>query len=143
MSAELIGILTVGVALAALHLATLRGMRTELRGDLRTVRGELHGVRDELRGDLRAVRGELHGVRDELRGELHRVRDELRDDLHGVRDELRADIHTLDDRMRTQERSTAKLHGLLEGLREAVVVRAGPWTGGGTARDHGGEQVQG
>ena len=48
---------------------------------------------------------------------------------------LRGDIHALDDRMRTQERSTAKLEGLLEGLREAVVVRAGPWSGS--------EEVQG
>ena len=31
MSAELIGILSVGVALAALHLASIRGQRQEIR----------------------------------------------------------------------------------------------------------------
>ena len=90
MSIELIGILTVGAALAAMNLATLRSVRTEVRTDIRGVRDELHGVRGELRGDIRAV-----------------------DDR----------VRALDDRMRTQERSTAKLEGLLEGLREAVAVR--------------------
>ena len=90
MTTELIGILTVGVALAGLHLATLRAMRTELR-DIRTLRGELYGVRDELQGDI-------HAGDDRVRG--------------------------LDDRMRTQERSTVRLEGLLEALREAVAVRA-------------------
>ena len=118
MSIELIGILTVGAALAALNLTTLRG-----------VRGELHGVRDELRGDIRGVRDELHNVRGELRGDIRAVDDRVR---------------ALHDRMRTQERSTAKLEGLLEGLREAVVVRAGPWSGAtAPARVHGGEQAQG
>ncbi len=104
MSPELVGILTVGVALAALNLTTLRTLRTELRTDLRGLRGELRGVRDELRGDIRA----------------------------------------LDDRMRGQERSTARLEGLLEGLREAVVVRAGPWSSaGGPARADSDEQAHG
>ena len=93
MTAELIGILTVGVALAALHVTTLRGLRTDLRDDARAIRGELDRARDELRGDIRA----------------------------------------LDDRMRTQERSTAKLDGLLEGRREAAVVRAGPRSGAAEA----------
>ena len=82
--------------MAGLILATLRGMRTELRGDIARVRDELPGVRHELRGDIRALD--------------HRMR-------------------AVDDRMRTQERSTAKLEGLLEGLREAVVARAGSWSG--------------
>jgi len=78
MSSELIGILAVGVALAALILPTLRGMRTELRGDIRALD--------------------------------HRMR-------------------ALEDRMGAQERSAARLGGLLEGLREAVVARAGSWSG--------------
>ena len=115
MSAELIGILAVGAALATLNLTTLRGLRTEIRGDIRGVRGELHAVRDELRGEL-----------------------------HAVRDGLRGDIRNLDDRMRTQERSAAKLEGHLEGLREAVVVRTGPWSGAtGSAPAGGSEQAQG
>ena len=63
MSSELIGILTVGVALAALILATLRGMRTELRGDSARVRDELHGVRDELRGDIRTLDHRMQTLR--------------------------------------------------------------------------------
>ena len=102
MTAELIGILTVGVALAALQVTTLRGLRTDMRSDVRAIRGESDRVRDELRGDT----------------------------------------HALDDRMRTQERSTAKLDGLLEGLREAAVVRAGPRSGAAEAT-RGDEQAPG
>ena len=93
MTAELIGILSVGVALAALHVTMLRGLRTDLRDDASAFRGELDRARVELRGD----------------------------------------IHALDDRMRTQERSTAKLDGLLEGLREAAVVSTGPRCGAAEA----------
>ena len=115
MTAELIGILTVGVALAALHLTTLRGLRSDLRGEVR-----------------------------EMRGELRAVRDELRVELHGVRDELRTDIHALDDRIRTQERSTASLEGHLQGLCEAVAARFGPWSGAAEAsRGTGSEPTPG
>ena len=113
MSTELIGILTLGVALAALRLGTLRGLRTEMRSDLGGVRSELHGVRNELRGDLRELRHELHNARVELRGDI-RAGDDL--------------MRALDDRIRMQEQSTARLEGLLEGLRETVAVRAGPWS---------------
>lgn len=95
MSAELIGILAVGVALASLMLTALRAVRTDLR---------------------REIARETGTVCNELRGEIH-----------AARDELRADIRGLDERMRTQERGLARLEGLLEGLREAVLVRAAPW----------------
>ncbi len=99
MSAELIGILAVGVALASLMLTALRAVRTDLR---------------------REIARETGTVCNELRGEIHAARDELRD-------ELRADIRGLDERMRTQERGLARLEGLLEGLRAAVLVRVAPW----------------
>ena len=95
MSAELIGILAVGVALASLMLTALRAVRTDLR---------------------REIARETGTVCNELRGEIH-----------AARDELRADIRGLDERMGTQERGLARLEGLLEGLREAVLVRAAPW----------------
>jgi len=37
---------------------------------------------------------------------------------------LRSDIRRLDDRLLALEHSQAKLEGLLEGLREAIVARA-------------------
>ena len=73
---------------------------------------------------LRAVRTDL---RREIAGETGNLRNELRGDAQTGRDELRADLRGLDERMRTQERGLARLEGLLEGLREAVVVRSGPW----------------
>ena len=102
MSAELIGILAVGVGLATLMLTALRAFRTDLRREIARETGT-------------------------LRSDIHAARDELRGDAHTARDELRADMRGLDERMRTQERGMARLAGLLEGLREAVVVRSGPW----------------
>ena len=102
MSAELIGILAVGVGLATLMLTALRAFRTDLRREIARETGT-------------------------LRGDMQTLRDGLRGDAHTARDELRADIRGLDERMRTQERGMARLAGLLEGLREAVVVRSGPW----------------
>ena len=82
--------------------------------------GTLRGMRKELRGDIRTLRGELHGVRDELQGDIHA---------------LDARVRGLDDRMRAQERSTVRLEGLLEGLREVVALRA---VGGAAAADPNG-----
>ena len=139
MSAELIGILAVGVALASLMLTALRAVRTDLRREIaretgtvcNELRGEIHAVRDEFRNELR---GSMHAMRDELRGDIHAVRGELRGDIQAVRgdtcavrDDLRADIRGLDERMRTQEHGMARLEGLLEVLREAVLVRSAPW----------------
>ena len=67
MSIELIGILTVGAALAAMNLATLRSVRTEVRIDIRGVRDELHGVRGELRSDIRAVDDRVRALDDRMR----------------------------------------------------------------------------
>ncbi|MXW56785.1 MAG: DUF1640 domain-containing protein, partial [Gemmatimonadales bacterium] len=73
MGAELIGILSVGAALAALIL----GVSHRHRDDMKGMRGEIHGLRDE-------VRGEIHGLRDEVRGEIHGLRDEVRGEIHGL-----------------------------------------------------------
>lgn len=58
MSPELIGILTVGVALAALVLTSTGRLRSELqsvRSELQSVRGELQSVRGELGGKIGAL----------------------------------------------------------------------------------------
>ena len=59
MSAELIAILTVGVALGATMLATMRGLRVEmsdLRSEVRDVRTEIRDVRSEVRSDVGELR---------------------------------------------------------------------------------------
>ena len=75
MSAELIAILSVGVALAGFLAASLRNLRTDLRADLQQVR---------------------------------------------------ADVRALETRVAAVEQGQARLEGLLEGLREAIVGRRVP-----------------
>ncbi len=58
MSPELIGILTVGVALAALVLTSTG----RLRGELQSVRGELQSVRGELGGKIGALETRMAGL---------------------------------------------------------------------------------
>ena len=58
MSPELIGILTVGVALAALVLTSTGRLRSELQ----SVRGELQSVRGELGGKIGALETRMAGL---------------------------------------------------------------------------------
>ena len=67
MTPELIGILSVGAALATLNLA----VAAWLRADIRDVRTELHAVRTELKTDIHAVRTELGAEIRELRTDVH------------------------------------------------------------------------
>lgn len=57
MSAELIAVLSVGVALAGLMLTGLRGVRVEMRD----IRVELHDARSDV-GDLRERMARLEGL---------------------------------------------------------------------------------
>jgi hypothetical protein len=68
MSAELIGILSVGIGLGGLMLAMagwLRGDLREMRGDLREMRGDLAGLAERVtaleRGQAR-IEGLLEGA---------------------------------------------------------------------------------
>ena len=113
MSAKLIGILAVGVGLATLMLTALRAVLIDLRREIAREPGTL---------------------RDDLRGDMQTLRDELRGDAQTARDALRANIRGIDERMRTQERGMVRLEGLLEGLREAVVIRSGRCRAGAPPR---------
>ncbi len=74
MSAELIGILSVGVALAALHMASMRSLREEIhRLDARLDRLEtrLDGMEsrlDSLEQRMARLEGVLDGLREALFG---------------------------------------------------------------------------
>ena len=116
MSAKLIGILAVGVGLATLMLTALRAVLIDLRREIAREPGTL---------------------RDDLRGDMQTLRDELRGDAQTARDALRADIRGIEERMRTQERGMVRLEGLLEGLREAVVIPSGRCRAGAPPRSPG------
>ena len=52
------------------------------------------------------------------------LRQDMRQDMARMESQLRDDIKQLGDRVGRLEHSQAKLEGLLEGLREAITVRA-------------------
>ena len=62
MSAELIAILAVGVALGGAMLATMRGLRSDLRSEISDLRSEVRDVRS----DVRDVRSEVRDVRSDV-----------------------------------------------------------------------------
>ena len=100
MSAELIGVLTVGVMLAGLILVVLNGLRSDING----LRTEMNGFRTQ----LNSFQTQLDGFREELNG--------FREELNGFRAELaamRRDFADLCERV-------ARVEGLLDGLRESI-----------------------
>ena len=100
MSAELIGVLTVGVMLAGLILVVLNGLRSDING----LRTEMNGFRTQ----LNSFQTQLDGFREELNG--------FREELSGFRAELaamRRDFADLCERV-------ARVEGLLDGLRESI-----------------------
>ena len=98
MSVELISVLVavlaIGVALAGLILTSNRGLRKDMREDMK-------------QGESR------------LREDMGKLESRLREDTSQLRD----DIKQLGDRVGRLEHSQAHLGGLLEGLREAITGR--------------------
>jgi len=72
VSAELIAVLGVGVALAGLNWRMSSVLRREM-GTLRAnTRNDLAGLREEVRVGIAAVRSEIGGLREEMRTEIGR-----------------------------------------------------------------------
>lgn len=105
MSAELIAILAVGVAVAGIGINGQRAARQ----------------------DIKELRAEVGKRIDDLGERLDKRIDDLRQEMKQDIGELRANIDKrldgLDGRLRAVEHGMAKLEGLLEGLREAIAGR--------------------
>ena len=105
MSVELISVLVavlaIGATLAGVILTSNRGLRKDMRDDMK-------------QGESR------------LREDMEKLESRLRDDTSRLRDDtsrLRDDIKQLGERVARMEHGQAKLEGLLEGLREAITGR--------------------
>ena len=109
MSVELISVLVavlaIGATLAGVILTSNRGLRKDMREDMK--QGE-----SRLRDDMK--QGESR-----LREDMGKLESRLRDDTSRLRD----DIKQLGERVARMEHGQAKLEGLLEGLREAITGR--------------------
>ena len=95
MSAELIGILSVGVALAALHMASIKGLREDMNASIK-------------------------GLREDTNISIKGLREDMNESIKG----LREDMKVMENRLDSLEQRMARLEGVLDGLREALFERA-------------------
>ena len=113
MSVELISVLVavlaIGASLAGVILTSNRGLRKDMREDMKQGESRLREDMGKLESRLREDIGKLGSRLDER---IDRLESRLRDD-----------IKQLGDRVGRMEHSQAKLEGLLEGLREAISGR--------------------
>ena len=135
LSQEMLAIIGVGVALAALDVTTTSALRAEIqavrvearadreawRTEMRAVRAEAHADREAWRAEARAVRAEARAVR----AEAHADREAWRTGMRASREEFEEHIVRLEEHVvRLTERQGA-LGGLVEGLGRRMSA-AGP-----------------
>ena len=120
MSVELISVLVavlaIGATLAGVILTSNRGLRKDMREDMK--QGESRLREDMKQGESR-LREDMKQGESRLREDMGKLESRLRDDTSRLRD----DIKQLGERVARVEHSQAKLEGLLEGLREAITGR--------------------
>ena len=113
MSVELISVLVavlaIGATLAGVILTSNRGLRKDMREDMK--QGESRLREDMKQGESR------------LREDIGKLESRLDERIDRLEARLRDDIKQLGDRVSRVEHSQAKLEGLLEGLREAITGR--------------------
>ena len=113
MSVELISVLVavlaIGATLAGVILTSNRGLRKDMREDMK--QGESRLREDMKQGESR------------LREDIGKLESRLDERIDRLEARLRDDIKQLGDRVGRMEHSQAKLEGLLEGLREAITGR--------------------
>ena len=113
MSVELISVLVavlaIGATLAGVILTSNRGLRKDMREDMK--QGESRLREDMKQGESR------------LREDIGKLESRLDERIDRLEARLRDDIKQLGDRGSRVEHSQAKLEGLLEGLREAITGR--------------------
>ena len=82
MSAELIGILSVGVALAALHVASIKGLREDMNASIKGLREDMNASIKDLREDMKNMENRLDALEQRM-ARLEGVLDGLREALFG------------------------------------------------------------
>ena len=91
ISQETLAILGVGVALAALILTSIAGMRSEFQAEFQAVRTEARADRDALRSEARADREAMRAEHETFQNHLLRLTEQqgiLRARLDGDRDRI-------------------------------------------------------
>jgi hypothetical protein len=131
VNAELIAIVASAIALGTAMLASIRGvrqevrdLRTEMKGDMNELRTELKGDMDELgtalKGDMNDLKGDMNVLGNESRGGLKVLESSLRDEMKSVesrlRDEMQAGFKELTARVVNIGDRLSKVEGVIEGM---------------------------
>ena len=113
MSAELIGIIAAAIALGTTTLASMRGLRQDMR-DLRTE------LREEIKAGDSAIRDELKGLEGRLRDEMNASDNSIREEMNAsdssIREEMKAGFKELTARMVDIGDRLSKIEGIIEGM---------------------------
>ena len=102
MNKEIYAILGVGVALAAILVTSIGGLRADMRDGHAATRAEMREANAAVRADIADVRSEMRSGQAALRGEIAEVRLEMRSEIGSVRTELaeiRAALARLSERV--------------------------------------------
>ena len=113
MNAELIAIVAAAIALGTAMLASIRGVRQEVRDLRNEMKGEMNALRSELKGDMETLgneqRGGMKALESSLRDEMKALESRLRDEMQAGFKELTARIVNIGDRL-------SKVEGIIEGM---------------------------
>ena len=135
MSVELISVLVavlaIGASLAGVILTSNRGLRKDMREDMKQgesrLREDMKQGESRLREDMKQgesrLREDMKQGESRLREDIGKLESRLDERIDRLESRLRDDIKQLGDRVGRVEHSQAKLEGLLEGLREAISGR--------------------
>ena len=120
VSAEVMGVLiallAVGVAVAGLALAGIRGIRTEMRAQRLELVARMDATGQDADRRFQVMEQKL-----EVRFQVMEQKFEAR--FQAMEQKFEQRLEKLDMRLQAVEHGQAKLEGLLEGLREAIAGR--------------------
>jgi Sec-independent protein translocase protein TatA len=102
VNAELIAIVASAIALGTAMIASIRGVRQEVRDLRNEMKGDMNALRSEMKGDVKALGNEL-------RREMKATENTLRDAMQAGFKELTARVVNIGDRL-------SKVEGIIEGM---------------------------
>ncbi len=120
VSSELIGIILAAAALGTAILASMSGLRKDMKtlrdevkaGEAR-LRDEVKAIEARLRDDMKAIEGglrsDMKATEGGLRSDMKAIEGGLRDEVKGLRDEVTAGFKELAGRL-------SKVEGIIEGV---------------------------
>ncbi|MCY4376512.1 MAG: hypothetical protein OXC31_22365 [Spirochaetaceae bacterium] len=124
MNAELIAIVAAAIALGTAMLASIRGVRQEVRDLRNEMKGEMNALRSELKGDMETLgneqRGGMKALASSLRDGMKALEGSLRDEMKALesrlRDEMQAGFKELTARLANIGDRLSKVEGIIEGM---------------------------